>query len=93
MEEFKIVFTKVAEKDLNGLDPKTRLRILQSAKGLQTSPFPKGDTIKKLKGSRIPVYRLRIGDSRVIYHIDGRKIAILFIIDRKDLEKKLKTLL
>ena len=93
MEEFKVVFTKVAEEDVNKLRPKTRFRVLQAIKGLEISPFPRGNTIKKLKGSRIPLYRLRSGDFRVVYHIDGRKIAVLSIVDRKDLEKKLRTLL
>ncbi len=93
MEEFKIVFTKVAEKDINKLDRETRLKILRSIKGLGPSPFPKGNTIKKIKGSRIPLYRLRVGDFRVVYHIGRRKTGILFIADRKDLEKKLRALL
>lgn len=93
MEEFKVVFTKVAEKDIDKLEPKTRLRILQATKGLGVSPFPRGDTIKRLKGARIPLYRLRVGDFRIVYHIDGKKIAVLFVVDRKDLEKKLKALL
>ena len=93
MAEFKVVLAKVAEKDLNGLDPKTRLRILQAIKVLEAAPFPKGDTIKKLKGARISLYRLRVGDFRVVYHIDGRRIAVLFIVDRKNLEKKLKIFL
>jgi len=93
LEEFKIVFTKVAEKGINTLDTKTKYKIFQCAKGLEASPFPRGDTIKKFKGSKISLYRLRVGDFRVVYHIDRRKIAILFITDRKDLEKKLKAFL
>lgn len=93
MEEFKISFTKTAEKDLNALDVKTRYKILQAAKELKISPFPKGNIVKKLKGAKISLYRLRIGDFRIVYHIDGRKIAILCIVDRKDLEKKLKAFL
>ncbi len=89
MEEFKTTFTKTAEKDLNALDVKTRYKIIQAAKGLAITPFPRGNIIKKLKGAKISLYR----DFRVIYHIDGRKIAILFIVDRKDLEKKLKAFL
>lgn len=91
MEEFKAIFTRVAEKDLDGLEPKTRLRILQATKELEISPLPRGDTIKKLKGAKIAIYRLRVGDFRVVYHIDGRKIAILFVVDRKDLEKRLRS--
>ncbi|MBU1121631.1 MAG: type II toxin-antitoxin system RelE/ParE family toxin [Candidatus Omnitrophica bacterium] len=93
MEEFKITFTKTAGKDLNALDVTTRYKILQATKGLEISPFPRGNTVKKLKGAKISLYRLRVGDFRIAYHIDGRKIAILFIVDRKDLEKKLKAFL
>lgn len=93
MEEFKITFTKTAEKDLNALDGKTRCKILHATKGLEISPFPRGNTVKKLKGVKISLYRLRAGDFRVVYHIDGRKIAVLFIVDRKNLEKKLKAFL
>lgn len=93
MEEFKVVFTKVAEKDLNGLDPGTRLRILEATKRLKISPFPQGNIIKKLKGIKIPVYRLRVGDFRVVYHMDKRIIAVLLIVDRKDLEKRIKVFL
>ena len=90
MEEFKIIFTKVAEKDINALDVKTRYKILLVIKGLSVSPFPGGNTIKKLRGVKISLYRLRVGSFRAVYHIDGKKIAILFIVDRKNLEKKLK---
>ena len=93
MAEFKAIFTKVAEKYLDTLDLKTRLRILQATKALESSPFPRPNTVKKLKGVKIALYRLRVGDFRVVYHIDGRKIAVLFIVDRKDLEKRLKAFL
>ena len=93
MEEFRIVFTKVAEKDINGFNPNTRLRILPATKTLQTSPLPKGNIIRKLRSARIPIYRLRIRDFRVVYHIDRRKVVVLFVVDRKNLEKKLKRFL
>ncbi|MEA3328451.1 MAG: type II toxin-antitoxin system RelE/ParE family toxin [Candidatus Omnitrophota bacterium] len=93
LEEFKVVFTKVARKDLNGLDAEIRLNILQAAKHLKTAPFPRGSIIKKFKGIKIPLYRLRAGNFRIVYHIDGKNVAVLFIVDRKDLEKKLKALL
>ena len=93
MGEHKIVFTKVACKDLDKFNPRTRLKILQATKSLGISPFPRGNAIKRLKGTRIPIYRLRIGDFRVVYHIDGKKIAILLVVDRKDFEKKLKAFL
>lgn len=93
LEEFKVVFTKTAEKDINKLEPKTRIKILQATKSLEVSPFPKGNAIKKLRGIRISLYRLRIGDFRVIYHIDSKKIVVLYVVDRKNLEKRLKLFL
>jgi len=92
LERFKVVFAKVAVKDLNRLEPRTRFRILDAIKELEVFPFPKGGNIKKLKGASIPIYRLRVGDSRIVYHINKREVVVLFIVGRKDLEKKLKTL-
>ena len=92
MEEFKVRFARAAEKAINKLEPKTRIAVLHAIKGLEAYPFPKGDTIKKLKGAKIPLYRLRIGDFRVVYHINGKKVITLFVADRKDLEKKLAAL-
>lgn len=45
---------------------------------------PKEGDIKKLKGS--PLYRLRVGNYRVIYGIDHGKVVItvIEIVDRKD---------
>lgn len=93
MEEFDVVITNTAQKDLDDHDLETKLRILKAIKYLKTSPFPRGNTIKKFTGTRIPLYRLRVGDFRVVYHIDGKKVAIFLVVDRKDLEKKLRSML
>jgi len=91
LERFEVVFTKVAIKDLEKFNPAAKLKILEEIRELQKYPFPKGTIIKKLKSTKVPLYRLRTGDFRVIYHIDGKKIAVLFIVNRKDLERKLKS--
>ncbi len=93
MAGFKVVFTKTAAKDLDGLSAETRLAILRAIQGLEVSPFPSGSVIKKLKGSKIPIYRLRVGDFRVIYHLDKNIAVVLAVVDRKDLKKKLKSIL
>jgi len=90
---FNVVFVKTAAKDLDGLSAETRLAILRAIQGLEVSPFPRGSVIKKLKGSKIPIYRLRIGDFRVIYHLDKNIVAVLSVVKRKDLERKLKSIL
>ena len=90
MEEFKITFTKVSQKDIDSIDARIKFKLLKAIKLLEVYPFPRGDIIKKLKGAHIPIYRLRVGDFRVVYHIDGRNIVVFFIVDRKDFEKRLR---
>ena len=92
MTKFKVIFTRVAQKDLNSLEPKIRLTVLQACKELQASPFPRGNIIKKLKGLKFSVYRLRTGNFRVVYHIDQKNVVVLSVVDRKNLEKRLKAL-
>ena len=43
----------------------------------------KGSDVKKLKG-KLNIYRVRMGDFRVIFHDDGVQIAILFAGRRND---------
>jgi mRNA interferase RelE/StbE len=90
--EFKTIYTKSAVKDLRAFPAERQLRILKSTKQLEKSPFPHGNTIKKLKGLRFPLYRLRVGDYRVVYSIDGPNVVILLITPRKELERRLKKL-
>ena len=91
MERFEVVFTKVAIKDLEKFNPTAKLKILEEIKELQKCPFPKGNIIKKLKSTKVPLYRLRAGDFRVVYHIDRKKAVVFFIVNRKDLERKLRS--
>ena len=84
--------TAHAVSDLNGLSKEYRIQVHQDLKILLLNPFPQGTTIKRLKGFRLPVYRLRSGDYRVLYSIRGEEIIILRVIDRKTLEKETKRL-
>jgi len=38
--------------------------------------------IKRLRGMNSPQYRLRVGDLRVFYDVDGTEVAILGIVDK-----------
>ncbi len=52
---------------------------------LTTSPHHYGEPLRKsLKG----YWKLRVGDYRVVYKIDGNEVRILAIINRKDVYKK-----
>ena len=87
MPEYKITFKSSAHKELERL-PKPAVRKIVIAIGqLAENPKPMG--VKKLKDSSEDLYRIRVGDYRVIYAInDGiRIINVRRIGHRKDIYK------
>ena len=82
--EYNIEFSKKAYKDIKILSKEQR-KIIEKIKELKSVSMivRKGDT-KKLKSFK-NVYRLRVGNFRVIYSILNEIILIIRIIDRKNL--------
>lgn len=78
-----LVITEPAEKDLKRLDPPAQQRIMQAIERLTEVPGT-GD-VKKLKGEG-KLYRLRVGDWRVIFHVDrpADAIYVLHVRHRRD---------
>ncbi len=76
-----------AVKFLRELDADTRDRIKLALKSLENDPFrnrPKAD-IKKLEGTkgRENLYRLRIGEYRAIYAVQGNTVWVTEIFLRR----------
>ena len=92
MNRFQVLLTEHAIGDLEKIAKEIREQIQRDLKTLQTSPLPSGIQIKRLKGFRPPIYRLRSGDFRVLYHIREDKVTVLRVIDRKLLERVIKRL-
>lgn len=84
MPIYKIIFEKEAQKFLDKQDKNKRFRLYKAIYKL-----PNGTDIKKLKGHNL--YRLRVGDCRVLYTIDDaiRLIDIEHIDNREDVYKRL----
>ncbi|GAB4418084.1 MAG: hypothetical protein OHK0032_14090 [Thermodesulfovibrionales bacterium] len=92
--KFVVKTSKVFSKEMEELSVGVALEITKALKILEVSPLPSGKAlIKKLKGFSPPLYRLRTGDFRVLYRITGNKVAVLRVIDRKELERELKRML
>jgi mRNA interferase RelE/StbE len=75
-----------AVKFLRELDADTRDRIKLALRNLENDPFrnrPKAD-IKKLEGTkgRENLYRLRIGDYRAVYAVEGNTVWVTEIFLR-----------
>jgi mRNA interferase RelE/StbE len=83
-----------AAEDLQALSPDVAARILKKLRTLEDAPFPRGDTVKLLKGFDVPTYRLRIGDYRAVYRIREELllVVVLRIIHRSELERALRDL-
>jgi len=77
-----VIYLKSAFKSLERYDNSTRKRIINAIERI-----PQGD-IKKLKGEKYPpLYRLRVGKYRIIYHIEDDNIVIAEIDTRGDIYK------
>lgn len=83
MPTYKIIFEKEAQKFLDKQDKNKRLRLYRAIYKL-----PAGTDIKKLKGHNL--YRLRVGDCRILYTVDDviRLIDIEHIDNRGDVYKR-----
>ena len=83
MNDFKkITYLKSAYKTLESYDKTTRIRLVEAI-----NIIPRGD-IKKLQGEKFPpLFRLRIGKYRVIYHFEGEELLIVKIDTRGDVYK------
>ncbi len=80
---YQIIIPKPVQKQLNNLPHKMRSRLLDEIRLLEDNPRPDG--VKKLKGYE-NTYRIRVGNYRLIYEIEDRKMIVLVLssIHRKD---------
>lgn len=81
---YHIVIKKKAKKFIDKLPQNERKRIVTAIEKL-----PNGEDIKKVKGYD-ELFRLRVGEYRVIYSVDNGKL-IIYIVDvgnRGDIYKR-----
>ena len=72
---YNIEILSSAHKALKRINREDRIAIAKAIDGLSQNPRPYG--YKKLKGSKL--YRIRIGDYRVIYQINNAKLVVLIV--------------
>ena len=69
MPDYRILIAAAAACEYDGLPESIRRRVQDAIDGLAAVPRPRGTT--KLKGSS-NLFRIRIGDYRVIFHVSDR---------------------
>ncbi len=77
----RVVVEKVAVKDILKISETYKSKI--KSKIQELSKYPNVSNIKKLT-SHTPVYRLRVGDYRILFDVDDELITIGRIKHRKE---------
>ena len=72
---YKIEYTKSAQKELKKLPKDVTIRVIKALVVLSNDP--KVGNVRPMVG--LSSWRLRVGDYRVIYDINGGKLLILII--------------
>lgn len=83
MDSFLIEWKRSAEKELRSIDTSDIPPLVAAAEAVSENLFPVG--CKKLQGAE-SIYRIRVGDYRIIYEVQvkQKKIVIEHIRHRKD---------
>jgi mRNA interferase RelE/StbE len=88
MASYKVVPKPSVEKDLRSLPKSTIVRVIKQIDELANEPFPRQAV--KLQGGE-ELYRIRVGDYRVIYGVDraAKLIIIHHVRHRREVYRKL----
>lgn len=83
MDEFIVTFARSARKELEALDNSVIVRIFTKIEMLTEEPRPAG--CKKLVGQN-DLWRIRVGDYRMIYTIDdeGKVVDVVAVRHRRE---------
>jgi mRNA interferase RelE/StbE len=80
---YELRLARSARKELEALPDTVLARVARELDALPANPRPRG--CKKLRGAD-DLFRLRVGDYRIVYRVDDRArlIEVRAIRDRKD---------
>ena len=81
MPRYELLISNRFRRDLRSLDAETHRRILSALEVLQQNPY---------QGSRltnVPIgqWRVRVGDYRIRYDIEGNRVLLYRVRHRKDI--------
>jgi len=82
---YTVIVKPAAERELKKLERDIQQRILRALEALADNPFPQG--CKRLAGLKL--YRVRVGDYRIIYLAEQRQITVAKVAHRRDVYRNL----
>lgn len=74
---YEVAFTPRADRLFAKLPDEVQRRVIRALDELRTNPLPKG--AKKLRGLEEALWRIRVGEYRVVYSIRRKKLLILVV--------------
>lgn len=82
---YRLIYTKSASKDIQKLDVVAKRKIKKKIEGYAQKPL---FYAKKLSNSALGDYRWRVGNYRVVFDLDGKKIVILRVGHRREIYRR-----
>ena len=81
---YRVLFAPEARDDYRALTARTRAEVRDAInRHLLHQPMQVGRSrIKRLRGTRKPQYRLRVGDVRVFYDVREKEVEVLAIVEK-----------
>ena len=80
----ELIYTKRARQDIKKLDKVAQKRLAKALQRLSQKPF---FSAKKLILPQLGGYRYRVGNHRVIFDVEDKKIIILRVGHRREIYK------
>jgi mRNA interferase RelE/StbE len=90
--KYRVVFTQEAREDYRALPARIRAEVGDAINRhlLHEPTQVSRSRIKRLRGTRKPQYRLRVGDVRVFYDVREGEVKVLAIVEKSEASEWLK---
>jgi mRNA interferase RelE/StbE len=81
MPRYRLIIANSFRRDLRRLEAETHRRVLAVLEGLQENPYQGS----KLTNIAIGQWRIRVGDYRIRYDIEGEEVLLYRVRHRRDI--------
>lgn len=78
---YSLVLEKEVVSFLSKLDKHISKRIVEKIETLTLNPFP--SDCKRIVNTRDLVFRIRVGNFRVLYRVENNVLIVVFLVDKR----------